>query len=78
MPFEILRYLILFSRYEGKSETVSLYGGHFEFSRQTGYSFKNQEMLLPRTQDTWKNAVKIFKISHLDLEIWGKIGNVSP
>ena len=44
LPFNFFRYLIQFSRYEGKSEMVSLYGGHFGFSRQTGYCFKNKEL----------------------------------
>ena len=48
---------------------VSLYGGHFGFSRQTGYSFESQGIVSPRTQHTQTNAVEIFKISHLDLEI---------
>ena len=36
MPFIFLRYLIKISRYEEKSEMVTLYGGNFAFSRQTG------------------------------------------
>ena len=72
MPFDFFRYLIEFSRYEGKSEMVSLFGGHFGFSRQTGYSIENQGTVSPTTQDTWTKAVKNFKISHLDLKLWGK------
>ena len=75
MPFKSLRYLIYFSTYEGKSEMVSLYSDHFEFSRQTGYVFENQRIVSPSTQDTWTNSVWIFKISHLDLEKWKQIGN---
>ena len=52
MPFNFLRFLNSISRYEGKSEMVSLFGGRFEFSRQTGYSFENQGIVSPRTQDT--------------------------
>ena len=52
MPFKSLRYLIWFSRYEGKSEMVSLYSDHFEFSRQTGYFFEHHRIVSHRTQDT--------------------------
>ena len=58
MPFEILRYIIQFSRYKGKSEMISLYGGHFGFSRQIGNWFKNQRNVSPITKETLKMPFK--------------------
>ena len=40
MPFKVLRYIILFSRYVGKSKRVSQCGGYFGCSRQTWNCFK--------------------------------------
>ena len=51
LPFKFLRYLIKITRYEGKSEIVSLYSGYFGFSRQTGIFFENQRIVSPREQD---------------------------
>ena len=69
MPFKMLRYIILFTRYEGKSEMVSLHGGHIGFSHQTGCCYKNKRNVSLRTQDIGTNAVQNFKIYHLIHEI---------
>ena len=75
-PLIFFRYLIQFSRYQGKSEIISLYGGHFEFSRQTGYCFKKSKNCV--TQYIRHLNKCRLKISHLDLQICGIIGHVSP
>ena len=46
-----------------------------QFSNKTGDVFQNQRIVSHRKQDTWTDAVRIFKISLIVLEIWGKIGN---
>ena len=77
MPFKFLRYLIYFSNYEGTSDMVSLYvrTTYVQISRKTRYVFHYQRIVSPIKQDAWTDAVWNFKISHLVLEIWGKIGN---
>jgi len=58
MPFKIFRSILSFTRYyEGKSEMVSLYGGNFGFSRQSGCCSKNKKKVSPRKQETLTNAV---------------------
>ena len=42
MPFNFLRYLIQISRYEDKSEMVSLYGGNFEFPGKQDIFWKSK------------------------------------
>ena len=44
MPFIFFRYFIWFSIYEGKSEMVSLYGGHLNFPDEQGIVLKIKEM----------------------------------
>ena len=58
----------------GNGQSVRPY---VQFFRKTGYVFQNQRIVSPRKQDAWTDAVWIFQISTLFLEIWGRIENVS-
>ena len=60
MPFEFLIYLIYISRYEDKSDTVSRYGGNFEFPAKQDFFFENESILSSRKYETWTFADYFF------------------